>query len=421
MSDVTGLKPRDLDILRRLAETKAALAAEPANTAKREAWYAFDAGAAAGPRVLIETGGIQPSVVPLGALECEDTWARGIEQALRSAIFQAGTVGDDTVVEDSWPVNWRVERSGYGVQAVQHRADNDGRLGAKRWDPPIKNLDGDLDKLRPQTFRLDREGTLASQARLEAVFEGILDVPIRGPFWWTLGMTIVAIDLIGLDNLMLYMYDNPAGLKRLMQFLCDDHLAFAKWLEAQGLLSLNNENDYIGSGSRGFTRRLPAASRKPGEPVRTTDLWVLLESQETVGVGPELFEEFIFPYQARIAKEFGLVYYGCCEPVNNRIGILKRLPNLDRISVSPWADEEVMARECGRAIVYSRKPNPALISTSLFDEAAIRKDIRTTLEKARGCRIELLMKDVHTVNNDPARTARWVALARDEIRRAGLD
>ncbi len=420
MDDATGLNARDLDILRRLAARKAEMAADPANTEKRDKWYAFDEGADPGPMVLLETGGIQPGVIAPDSLQCEDKWARGIEQGLRAEIFQFETVKDDSVVSPYWPVNWRVERSGYGVQSTPHRADNDGRLGAKRWDPPIKDLDRDLDMLKAQTLRLDREGTLAAQARFQAVFRDILEVPIRGPFWWTLGMTIVAIDLIGLDNLMLFMYDNPAGLKRLMQFLCDDHLAFATWLEREGLLTLNNGNDYIGSGSRGFTRRLPSPSWKQGAPAKMKDLWVLLESQETVGVGPEQFEEFIFPYQERIAKEFGFCYYGCCEPVNNRIGILKRLPNLERISVSPWADEEVMARECGKAIVYSRKPNPALISTSVFDEAAIRRDIRKTLDAARGCRVELVMKDVHTVNGEPARTARWVALARDEIRRAGL-
>ena len=56
---------------------------------------------------------------------------------------------------------------------------------------------------------------------------------------------------------MLSMYDNPDGLHRLMRFLCDDHLAFARWLEREGLLSLNNANDYIGSGSMGYSNALP--------------------------------------------------------------------------------------------------------------------------------------------------------------------
>jgi hypothetical protein len=232
-------------------------------------------------------------------------------------------------------------------------------------------------------------------------------------------MTIVAIDLIGLENLMLAMYDNPAGLHRLMAFLRDDHLAFCRWLEREGLLSLNNENDYIGSGSEGHSRDLPRPGTTPGQPVRMKDCWALLESQETVGVGPELFEEFIFPYQLALAEQFGKVYYGCCEPVHTRWQVLKKLPNLARVSVSPWADQPFMAEACGRDVVFSRKPNPAQISTALFDENAIRADLRQTLDAARGCRLEIIMKDVHTLHNEPGRLARWVQLAREESEKAG--
>ncbi len=140
---------------------------------------------------------------------------------------------------------------------------------------------------------------------------------------------------------------------------------------------------------------------------------MLSESQETVGVGPDLFEAFIFPYQLSLAESFGRCYYGCCEPVNNRWHVLKRIPNLARVSVSPWADEAFMAEACGREIVYSRKPNPTLISTGVFDEAAIRADLRRTLDIARGCRVELIMKDVHTLHNEPDRLPRWVQIARE--------
>lgn len=101
--------------------------------------------------------------------------------------------------------------------------------------------------------------------------------------------------------------------------------------------------------------------------------------------------------------------------MNNRWHVLKRFPNLARVSVSPWADEAFMARECGRKVVYSRKPNPTLISTTRFDEDAIRADLRKTLSAAGGCRLEIVMKDVHTINNEPERLPRWVALAREVI------
>jgi len=230
-----------------------------------------------------------------------------------------------------------------------------------------------------------------------------------------MGMTWTAIELIGMENMMLYMYDNPDGLHRLMGFLRDDHLAFASWLASEGLLNLNNRNDYIGSGSTGYTHDLPEPDQEDGTKIHTRDQWVLLESQETVGVGPEQFEEFVYPYQLSIAKEFGKCYYGCCEPVHSRIEILKEIPNLARVSVSPWADEAFMAEALNTDIVYSRKSNPTLISTEIFDEDAIRSDLRHTLDVARGCRVELIMKDVHTLNDQPDRLPRWVKIAREVV------
>ena len=167
----------------------------------------------------------------------------------------------------------------------------------------------------------------------------------------------------------------------------------------------------------GYTHALPQPDANPDRPVRIADLWGLCESQETVGVGPELFEEFVFPYQHAAIERFGRSYYGCCEPVNTRWHILERIKNLKRVSVSPWCDESFMGEALRGRYVYSRKPNPALISTGRFDEHAIRADIRNTLAAAKGCTLEIIMKDVHTLNNQPHRLGRWVAMAREECGR----
>jgi hypothetical protein len=250
---------------------------------------------------------------------------------------------------------------------------------------------------------------------LSGVFDGILPVRVRGNPWWTMGLTNIGIQLIGLEELLLYMYDQPEGLHRLLAFLRDEHVAQIEWMEREGLLVLNNENDYIGSGSRGYTHRLPQPDYTPGEPIRTRDLWALIESQETVGVGPGLYEEFIFPYENSLAERFGSIYYGCCEPVHTRWSVLKRMANLKRVSISPWCNESKMSEALGREFVYSRKPNPALISTPHFDEDAIRDNFRTTmtLAKANNNTVEFLMKDVHTLSNDPTRLTRWVELGRE--------
>ncbi|HGE69806.1 TPA: hypothetical protein ENX78_03150 [Candidatus Poribacteria bacterium] len=409
------INQNDLTILRDLAKKISDIANSPINQERRESWYKHNSLESSRPLVLIESGIALNELVTESDLKCQEGWARGLELGFRRTIYHFENIKDDEVVEPYINCNWHVSVSNYGCEAVYERGDSGTELSSYRWDPPIKDLHKDFDKLHPRTYSVNREATLAWKSHLEEVFDGILGVRIRGGFWWTVGMTWPAVTLIGLDKLMLYMYDDPEGLHQLMAFLRDDHIAFAEWLEKEGLLSLNNENDYIGSGSRGYCKELPKSDWKNGDPVRLKDLWVLSESQETVGVGPNLFEEFIFPYQLAVIEKFGLCYYGCCEPVHSRWNVLKKIPNLRSVSISPWCDEEYMAEQLGRNYVYSRKPNPTLISTKRFDEELIRNDIRTTLKIAKNCNVEIIMKDVHTLSGEPNRMAKWVQIVREVI------
>jgi hypothetical protein len=418
MKEKPQLSNDEIGVLRKLAEKKLKISEDAVNLERREAWLKHDEGASGRrPMILAEFEGVMDAKrpIPEEVFQCQSELGLQLEKYLRWEIYRFEVLKDDHVVEPFIPVGWKMEVSNYGVESVKHSVSNNGQKGSISWDAPILDLDRDFSKLHPRTYSVDREETLRKKAYLEEVFSGILPVEIRGAFWWTMGMTIRAIDLIGLENLMLFMFDNPEGLHRLMAFLRDDHLAYAKWLEDEGLLTLNNKNDYIGSGSMGYTRTLGAGNGV----VTQKDLWVLLESQETVGVGPDQFEEFVFPYQQSIAEHFGKVYYGCCEPVHTRWDILKRIPNLERVSVSPWCNEEIMAKELGDKYVYSRKPNPTQISTGEWNEEAIRADLRKTLNCAGNGRLEIIMKDVHTLNNEPERLPRWVEIAREEASRLG--
>ncbi|MBI5092574.1 MAG: hypothetical protein HZB26_09045 [Candidatus Hydrogenedentes bacterium] len=408
--------PQDIEILRELGRRKLAIANDPVNVERRRLWQAHGALNGARPMVLTEPW-VAFEMLPDAQVSCQEEWARTLEKHLRFEIFQFEKVKDDHVVEPYIDCNWFVTVSDYGVTSIQHYAHqvNNANIASRSWDPPLQDLDRDFDKLRPRTYSVDRERTHAWKAHLQHVFEGILRVRIRGGFWWSTGMTNVLIDLVGLENMMTLMYTNPEGIHRIMAFLRDDYLAYSAWLEREGLFSLNNGNDYIGSGSMGYCGNVLPGKEEDGAPVRRKDLWVLSESQETIGVSPAMFEEFVFQYQQPIVESFGSCYYGCCEPLHQKWPVVKKFPNLGRLSISPWCDEEFMAQELGRKYVYSRKPNPAMISMSDFDESVIRADLRHTLTVAKGCNIEIIMKDVHTLSGDPQRIMRWVELAREAV------
>ncbi len=420
--EITNVSTTDREVLRRLAARKMEIASEAENLQRKELWYKHNGLAESRPMVLAEIQGCMDELFAAGHMqvECKSSWARTIELAMKKEIYEFEVLRDDHVVEPFLNVNWIVNTTNHVDESEMHvyMPETDGKLGARRWDPPIRDISADFSKLHPRQFEVDRKGSQELKDGLERLVGDLVPVRVRGNYWWTLGMTWTAIDLIGLENLMLFMYDDPEGLHRIMQFLRDDFTAYGEWLEREGLFTLNNENDYIGSGGMGYALELPrnnpnfGGSTSPGR----MDLWALVESQETVGVGPDQFEEFVFPYQKGIAEQYGLCYYGCCEPVNSRWHILKNISNLRSVSISPWADEEFMAEALGRDYVYSRKPKPTMISTKDFDEVTIRSDIRRTLDVAKGCNIEFLMKDVHTLDGKPERLARWVEIVREEIR-----
>lgn len=416
MSESKFFKLNDNDryILRNLGDKLFEIAHDPAMIEKKKLWYKQTALNAERPMVLAETNGVLDELLPLSSLECQEEWARNLERHLKEKIYVYEEVQDDTVIEPYINYNWFVDIGNYGFEEQLERVDDFEALGSYSWEVPIKDLNADLEKLHFRQLSVDREKTLAWEDMLHTIYDNIIPVRRRGSYWWTTGLSWEAIKLIGLENLMLYMYDNPQGLHKLMSFLRDEHLHFIEWFEKEGLLSLNNEDDYIGSGSIGYSKELPAANRDLSEPVRLKDLWVLSESQETVGVSPEMFEEYVFQYQLPIIERFGLSYYGCCEGLDKRVDILDRISNLRRLSVSPWANEEKMAEFCSDKYIYCRKPNPALIS-GLFNEDIIRKDIQNTLKTAEGCNIEIVMKDVHTLANQPSRLGRWVKIVREEI------
>ena len=139
-------------------------------------------------------------------------------------------------------------------------------------------------------------------------------------------------------------------------------------------------------------------------------MWGFGESQETVGISPEMFEEFVFPYQIEILERFGLNCYGCCEPLDKRWHIVEKLPRLRRVSVSPWADRRFMAERLGNRYIFSMKPNPADLAMPEFDEDRVRATVRQDLAAARGCVVEMIMKDTHTICNEPSRVTRWVQI-----------
>jgi hypothetical protein len=260
---------------------------------------------------------------------------------------------------------------------------------------------------------IDYKTTESLLATAHEIFDDIITVRLNTVWFWSVGLTDDLVFLRGMEKLMYDFYDEPEHVHEVMDILFKGTMERLDFLEENNLLCLNNDGSFVGSGGMGFTDTLPAEDFDG--KVRTKDMWGLAESQVTVGISPDMFEEFIFPYQKKLMERFGLTCYGCCEPMDDRVDIVKAVPNLRRVSVSPWANKELMAAKLKHDYIYSMKPSPSHLAVPKMDEEVVRKEIREALKITRDNCVELVMKDNHTLGNNPENIKNWVKIVREEI------
>ncbi len=402
--------------LRELAKKQLEYAQLPIMKKREENWLNHNMMKDAKPPIVMELRSFIQDLMP--ELKCKSSLARWVESKLRFWLINHEKINDDKVVPDYFALHWDIEFNQFGDLEIgtERAEDDEGRqLGYKK-EHPIQNLEEDFDKLSPSTYSVNREKTMENKKIIEEAIGDILPVKIQNnSLEWLVTPSENIVSLMGLEQMMYAMIDSPQKMHELYQFLIDDMKKYLKWQEKEGLLTLNNGNNYVGSGSYGFTNEIPVDKDK--EKVTLKDIWLNMNSQETVGISPDMYGEFIFPYYKEMAKEAGLVYYGCCEPVHDIWDdYVSKLPNLKKVSISPWCDEEIMGEKLkGSDVIYSRKPSPNYIGVGEFHEEDFRDHIKHTLKSAQGCSLELLFRDIYTLNGDLEKPGKAVKIVRELI------
>ena len=402
----------DRAILRRLAEQVAVAASSPHMQQTRDLWRRHNQLEKTRPLVFCDPEQGWSEILTAAEFQCRAPLARRWEMALRREYFWAYAMGDDKPVGPYFDIPIILRKEDWGLETGFHRT---AQRGSYAWESPLKDYRKDLKRLHTPQLEVDLNGSQALLQLARDLFGDLLCVRLAGVWWWSLGLTMRAVHLRGLEQLHYDFVDHPDEVKELMSILSRGTMQKLDFLEANDLLTLNNEGTYVGSGGFGYTDELPQpdfAGR-----ARCCDLWGFADSQETSQVSPRMYAEFVFPYEKPILDRFGLNCYGCCEPLHGRWSQVAEHSNLRRVSCSPWADVRKMAAALEDRYILSIKPNPAALATPNIDRQAIRRWLRETLDATRDCIVEIIMKDNHTLGGNPDNAVQWCRIAKEEAQR----
>ncbi len=405
---------QDVSIVRELAARTAEIAALPIQEEKRTLWRKLNGLRPERPMVAIDQV-CWNEMGPNGelALHCEDPWCRRYEDILRRQLYQWEHFPVDMVVEPFVAVPKAIGNTGFGVGVVEETAVTDPTsavLGHKFLNQ--FETEEDLERIRVPEIGHDAAETERRLELAHELFDGLLAVRAEGadPY---LSLWDPISTWMGVENALYALIDRPDYMHRLVGRVTDGYLAMLDQLEEQGLLCGPQSLIHC---TGAYTDELPAPGYDPARP-RTKDLWMFGLAQMFSTVSPATFREFEVDYASRICERFGLVYYGCCDPLDGKMAEVRMIPHVRKVSMSPWVDEERGAAEIGADFVYSRKPSPAVFAPDRFDADAVRASLVTTREVCRrhGCPLELILKDISTVRYHPENLFAWARIAMEVV------
>jgi hypothetical protein len=406
---------QDRETLRRLAHQVAAIAALPVQQETIAAWKALNRLQPVRPMVMIDqVCWHEMDVDGELAITCEDPFCQGLEGQLRRTLYSWHHMPGDMVIEPVIDIGKAIGNTGFGVQTQERTAALDPRNGVvgHLYLDQIRN-DEELEKIQTPRISHDEGASAALEARARELFDGILTVRMQGAFPAFAPWDAI-VQWRGVEGLLYDLADRPDFVHRIIDRLTRAHLAMLDQLESQGLLGWGQATIHC---SGAWTDELPAPGFDPARP-RARDLWTCGMAQIFSTVGPDLHDEFELAYARQWYARFGRVYYGCCEPLDGKIDIIRRVPGVRKISMSPWVDQERGAAAIAGDFVFSRKPSPACLAIRSWQPESVEADLRQTLAACRrhGCPVEFILKDISTVAYQPQRLWQWAQIAARLVR-----
>ena len=407
---MTRITVQEKQILRRLAAEYMEAADSPAQRERVQLWKALNRSRMQRPMVCIDQ-------LPWSELECEelrcrvsDPFWRRVEEQLRRELYKFSRFPVDMVLNPFLMIPKSIGCTGYGLQVDVERRSVDGNTDvyAQHFENQLPEPE-DIAKIQDMHFTYDRLQTEENLEQAHRIFDGIAPVVSGGGPQFHLGVWDQLSMYMGVENIYYDLMDRPEFLHACMRRMTDSVLNGIREANALGITETNYNTCHC---SYIYTDDLLPDSGKGGAP-NSRNTWAFGLAQLFSSCSPETTKEFEIPYITEMAKQFGAIYYGCCDRLDDRLELVRQIPNVRKVSCSPWSDREHFAERIGSTLIMSNKPNPALLAGDSFDEAAVREDLQRTVQAARAnsVNLELILKDISTVRHDPSRLTRWGEIA----------
>lgn len=342
-------------------------------------------------------------------LFCEDAEAKRMELHFKKALLYLKHFRADNLFEPFFRVARAVHSTGIGVEmkVADVRCADESSYVVSREYADVFADESILERLHDPVYTTDPE----EDARKMELCTDILgnSIPIRQ---YGFGFLYHAPwDLItrmrGVEPIMIDMYDRPEYLHAIMK----------KYISAA-----NAQLDFI-EKNLDVDPEITSLHCTPAKvsglaPTGLGATWFRGMAQSFGIVSPAMFKEFEVDYIKPLAERFGYTYYGCCEPLDDKIEVLKEIRNLRKLGCSPWANVEACAEQIGGNYVLSRKPNPANVAIRT-DPEVIRREIEETVRvcQKHGCPFDYVLKDISTVSGRPENLILWAQTVSDVLDR----
>jgi hypothetical protein len=343
------------------------------------------------------------------ALICTDDFARGMEWHFRSTMFRWEYFQADAVVEDAFYINKHAVNTGSGLSVRENTIVHDEKnyiishAYIDQLDTPDK-----VKALRDPVITVNPDLDNKRKAWAEEILDGILPVRLRGAYFGHAPWDTIS-RYRSVESVLVGLADEPELMHATIKRFSDMGLSQMKQLEKLGLLDYEIPDLHC-------TPPYVTGLKPDDGPVTLKNIWFRGTAQLFGDVSPAMFDEFELQYMKPLMAECGLVYYGCCEALDNKIDMLKTIPNLRKIGVSPWANPETCAEKIGGSYVYAHKPNPAHVSGA-FNPEAVKEEIKRIVKTcmANNCPYEFVLKDISTVTYKPENLINWTKTVMETI------